>query len=1272
MPRSSLNIYKLLNGLNGLFSMNRIFEFFKDARATSAIGLLFALAAIYLIGSTLRIAPSWLYLAMAIAFTLWCAYWIIKWRGSRHASGAMEQMFQNQAESALKAAPADRKQDVEILRKRLLDAIQKIKTSKLGQRTGCAALYEMPWYIVIGNPAAGKSTAVLNSGLNFPFSDNNGQALQGVGGTRNCDWFFTTEGILLDTAGRYAVHEEDRSEWFGFLDLLKRHRPKAPINGIVIVASIAELTGNRPDFTIDLAKQLRQRVQELTERLELFAPVYVMFTKVDLIAGFVDFFEDSDADERSRVWGATLPYDMDGKSNAANLFDQHFDTLADGIKELGTTRMSLNRGQRMSPGILTFPMEFSGVKQHLRTFIATLFEENPFQFKPIFRGFYFTSAVQEGVATHATGQRIVQQYGLSTGRKMTASISSNTGFFLKNLFSAVIFADRSLVRQYASRKKIVLRQTSFYGAALTLGLVLAGWSWSFTTNQQYVEHVRADLEQAVKVQKSSFDLATRLQALGILQDRLEQLQRYRADKPFGLGFGLYQGERAESKLRSEYFKGLRQVMLDPVASSLETFLTEVNGNAGKIAAAARSPQTDGIGPVMATDSAGNALKTSATRYKDLSAADPDEAYNALKTYLMLANRERFDTSHLGDQLTRFWRGWLETNRGNASSEEIIRNAEKLISFYLSQAKEPDIPLIENKLALVDRTRETLRVAIKGTPARERVYSEIKMRASTRFPSITVASIVGDENKEIVVGSHAIPGAFSRAAWEGFVEDAIKDASTREFQSEDWVLKTSVRNDLSLEGSPEQIQKELTRLYKTEYAGEWKKFMQGVSIADFQNFGQAVADMNRLGDPRSSPLNSLIQRLYKETSWDNPTPAGQSLQNARRGMVDWFRQVILRQAPTQLNVNLPVYDSKSGERQLGTIGRQFAAIASLAVARGESKDASLINGYLAQLSRVRTRFNQIKNSGDVGPASRRLMQATLEGSNSELADALKYVDESMLTGMPDAERATIRPFLVRPLMQAFDVIVAPTEQEVNRTWSAEVFEPFKRSLATKYPFAANARVEATPGEIAQVFGPGGSIAKFVQTSLGPLVVRRGDTLSTRTWADMGVHLNPAFADNLAHFVAPPGGAASSSGSSGQPQTNFQMEPMPTPGLVEYTIEIDGQTMRYRNGQQDWSTFVWPSQKGQPGAKITAITSDGRTLEIVNFPGQFGLEKLINSAQRQKHDNGMFTMTWNNGGTQVSVNFRLISDARATSGSAGEGAGNDLRGLNLPATVAGAAT
>ena len=42
-----------------------------------------------------------------------------------------------------------------------------------------------------------------------------------------------------------------------------------------------------------------------------------------------------------------------------------------------------------------------------------------------------------------------------------------------------------------------------------------------------------------------------------------------------------------------------------------------------------------------------------------------------------------------------------------------------------------------------------------------------------------------------------------------------------------------------------------------------------------------------------------------------------------------------------------------------------------------------------------------------------------------------------------------------------------------------------------------------GEIGLVFGPDGAVAKFVGATMGPLVVRRGDVLSSRTWADIGV-------------------------------------------------------------------------------------------------------------------------------------------------------------------------
>jgi type VI secretion system protein ImpL len=1253
--------------------MSRIWMYLTNRTVLGVIGLVVISAFILLSARTLHLAMMWAVALAILLVVVWGIVWFVRRRRAIRAAKAMDTMLQQDSERAVaKAAPA-KKTEVEAVRKRLNEAISTLKTSKLGEASGKAALYELPWYVVIGNPAAGKSSAVINSGLRFPFAEKGEAVIQGIGGTRNCDWFFTTEGILLDTAGRYAVHEEDRGEWLGFLHLLKRNRPKAPINGIIIVASVPELTRNRPEFVINLAKQIRERVQEIASQLEVFAPVYVMFTKVDLIAGFVEFFEDSDSSERGRVWGATLPYDADGKADPVAAFDDHFDKIFDGLKEMSIERMALYRGEQLGPGVLTFPVEFSGIRPTLRAFLATLFEENPFQFKPIFRGFYFSSALQEGQAEGVSSERIAERFGLKQLVQARTTVPSAGGFFLRDLFSRVIFSDRNLVRQYSSRGKRRLRMAAFAGSVAMLGLILGTLTWSFIGNQRLVENVQADLDKAIKLQEGRIDLASRMEALEILQDRLEQMEQYRDDAPLALSLGLFQGDRIEAKLRSEYFAGIRQILLKPVTESLESFLSETNRHSADLKPMIGTPQSGAVSADAAKPEAKDEI--AATQYKEASPTNVQDAYNALKTYLMLADHQHTEVGHLSDQLTRFWRGWLEANRGVMPREQMIRSAERLMNFSIAHAADADFPTIDVKLVMADQARENLRRVVRGMAARDRVYAEVKARASTRFPAMTVARIVGDEGKDMLAGSYAIPGTFTLDAWEQYVEPAFKEAANKELQTTDWVLQTAARDDLSLEGSPEQIQKALAQTYKTEYVQEWQKFLVGVTVSEFNGFDDAVRRMNLLGDPGRSPLAKVMQTTFRETSWDNPSLVNKGLQDAQRGVIAWFRQVILRQAPSGVNVNVNLSGGGKVEVPMGPIGKEFAGISGLMIARGSS-DASLYKGYLETLSKARTRFNQMKTAGDPGPASRQLMQQTLEGSGSELADALKYVDEQMLNGMSDASKAAIRPLLVRPLMMAYAVTIKPTEAELNKTWNAQVYEPFQRILAEKYPFSAHAGVEASAAEIGQILGPDGAIAKYVQTTMGPLVVRRGDTLTARTWADMGIQLQPEFANQFPRYVAPLAGGASTGGGTGggDSQTVFQIKPRLVSGLSEYTIEIDGQILRYRMGAQEWTNFVWPSPKGQPGARVTAVTYDGRVIEVTNQPGRYGLEKLINSAQRTKKGEGVFELSWGSGGQAVSVDLRIVSSTQAPNNQA-EAAGNtaptrqSLLGLKLPATVAG---
>jgi type VI secretion system protein ImpL len=131
--------------------------------------------------------------------------------------------------------------------------------------------------------------------------------------------------------------------------------------------------------------------------------------------------------------------------------------------------------------------------------------------------------------------------------------------------------------------------------------------------------------------------------------------------------------------------------------------------------------------------------------------------------------------------------------------------------------------------------------------------------------------------------------------------------------------------------------------------------------------------------------------------------------------------------------------------------------------------------------------------------------------------------------------------------------------------------------------------------------------------------------------------------------------------------FQILPQPSSGTTEYTMAIDGQQLRYRNTPPQWTNFVWPNPTGSPGATLSATTFDGRTIQLVNEPGRYGLEKLINSAQRKRRPDGTFDLAWTQGNVTVSVSMRIISTSQANAnGDAPQQ--QSLRGLKLPSSIA----
>ena len=219
------------------------------------------------------------------------------------------------------------------LRERFEEAVGALKQRRTGE-----SLYDLPWYVIIGPPGSGKTTALLNSGLRFPLEQRLGKgALRGVGGTRNCDWWFTDEAVFLDTAGRYTTQDSDAESdsvgWREFLALLKKYRARRPMNGVMVTVSAQDLLTLDPAGREAHVEAARNRLDELHHELQIQLPVYVLVTKCDLVDGFAEYFEDMNAEARAQVWGVTFPYEQTVANESPNLYTAEFDALMTRLNE---------------------------------------------------------------------------------------------------------------------------------------------------------------------------------------------------------------------------------------------------------------------------------------------------------------------------------------------------------------------------------------------------------------------------------------------------------------------------------------------------------------------------------------------------------------------------------------------------------------------------------------------------------------------------------------------------------------------------------------------------------------------------------------------------------------------------------------------------------------------------------------------------------------------------------------------------------------------------
>ena len=330
-----------------------------------------------------------------------------------------------------------------VVQKRMGEAIGQFKQASGGQRD---YLYSRPWYVIIGPPGSGKTTALLNSGLRFPFSD---QSLKGIGGTRNLDFWFADEAAIVDTAGRYTSQDSDASAdsagWRSLLDQLKRNRPRQPINGVIVALGVDELLKTDLAGIDRHATAVRRRLVELRRALDISTPIYVLLTKVDLLAGFIEFYDDLDAQGRRAVLGVTLQ-DPDATPDQAEIISA-FDRFVSAQGARQAKRLSEEGDATRRSLILGFPAQLASMRSRLSRFVTGAF--GPGEPVGTLRGFYFTSGVQEGAPLDRLLSGVAEVFA-----KPQATSESGKTYFLNRLLRDVIFREAGLVQTgRAAREK---------------------------------------------------------------------------------------------------------------------------------------------------------------------------------------------------------------------------------------------------------------------------------------------------------------------------------------------------------------------------------------------------------------------------------------------------------------------------------------------------------------------------------------------------------------------------------------------------------------------------------------------------------------------------------------------------------------------------------------------------------------------------------------------------------------------------------------------------
>ncbi len=1127
--------------------------------------------------------PRWVLIGGLVFF-----WFLLNWRRYSKARKRDRQLMADMTKPDVVVDPDSTAtaEEVALLGDRLREAMTTLRGSRKRGLLRGSYLYELPWYMFIGPPGAGKTTALANSGLSFPLADAKGPSpFKGVGGTRNCDWWFTDEAVLIDTAGRYTTQDShqkvDSAAWQGFLTLLKTHRRRQPINGVIVSISLSDLAVLSEDERFDHARAIKARIRELHDQFAVRFPIYVLFTKCDLVAGFSEFFGNLGKEEREQAWGMTFPLD-DGKEEGGAVahFPEEFDLLLDRLNERLLERMHQEPDIGARSLIYGFPQQFASLREVAGDFLQEIFRPSRLETRPLLRGVYFTSGTQNGTPIDRLMGAMSGQFGLQR-QAVTAYSGAGRSYFLNHVIRQVAFAEAGVVSVDAKleRRSRLVHTGAYVAAGVVLVLLTSAWTASYVSN---LGLIGASNAQADKYMEQYSALLKQPQGDTALPPLLPLLATLRtmpggyADRDATPGWmstmGLYQGYKLGSQATAAYYRALDSLLLPRLLARLEA---QMLGNLG----------------------------------------NTDFLYQALKVYLILGRAGPLDPGLV--------KQWMDADFAASLPGDANAPAREALSDHVSAMLERPVTAIPENGPLIDQVRGILR----QTPLARRSYARITAgeeakaipmwRYSDHSGAAGASVLLLRSGKSLDTG---VEGLYTFAGYHDVFAKLLPEV-TEDVAEDSWVLG---RQDQVASNTAQvaQLRKDVLGLYLDDYVRKWDGLIADVQIKPFRSMSEGLDELNTLSGP-NSPFRNVFQAFDAETQLVQATQASR----LQTGVTQLGASEVQREAASRISSrDRRIALMLGGVFSPGTpvvdpaqrVNDHFEWLHDFV---GTQDKPGGMEPVLAKMTQIYQSFSQVAASPNAAQA---LLGAAASNSGSSLSAQL----DTLAKTMPGPVQA-----MARTVSQSSNTVTSSgARQQIQDAWASKVLPLCQAALIDRYPLFASSTTDVPMDDFIKLMAPGGLIGQFFDDYLKPFV----DT-TAKPWKFNGADNNQLglSPNTLQQFqLASDIRMALFPSSAATVALKFEITPVTLDnGVGQVSLDVDGQELTYAHGPVLPMRMQWPGTGGRNQVRLTFSPVSGASSSVTK-EGPWAIFRLLDGGKASSTQSDRVTYSFSGAGGTAS--------------------------------------